>query len=107
MLRRFGSGTTALPNLVRERQDLRTKWQVADKQLTAALSRSPDRRGVADERARKQIADIDARIAEIDQRLKPTSRAFSRSPGWGPSRWATPRRLRIWLSRRAGQKRCA
>jgi CHAT domain-containing protein/Tfp pilus assembly protein PilF len=70
MAARFGSGTTALAMLVRERQDLQTGWQVADKQLSAALSLSPDRRGGADERARKQMTEIDARTAEIDGRLK-------------------------------------
>jgi tetratricopeptide (TPR) repeat protein/CHAT domain-containing protein len=70
MAARFGSGTTALAALVRERQDLQTKWQIADEQLSAALSLSPERRGAADERARKQIAEIDARIPEIDRRLK-------------------------------------
>jgi hypothetical protein len=70
MATRFSSGTTALATLVRERQYLQARWQIADEQLSAALSLSPDRRGGADERARNQIAEIDARITEVDQRLK-------------------------------------
>jgi CHAT domain-containing protein/Flp pilus assembly protein TadD len=70
MAARFSSGTTGLATLVRERQDLQTRWQIADKQLSAALSLSPDRRGGADERARKEIVEIDVRITEIDHRLK-------------------------------------
>jgi CHAT domain-containing protein/tetratricopeptide (TPR) repeat protein len=70
MAARVGSGITALAALVRERQDLQTRWQITNKQLSAALSLSPDRRAGADERARKQISEIDARTAEIDKRLK-------------------------------------
>jgi tetratricopeptide (TPR) repeat protein len=70
MAARFGGGNTALAGLVRERQDLQTSWQTVDKQLSSALSISPDRRGGADERARRQAAEIEARIAQIDSRLK-------------------------------------
>src|SRR5262249_45126795 len=47
MAARFGSGATTLATLVRERQDLQTRWQVADKQLSAAVSIAPDRRAGA------------------------------------------------------------
>jgi tetratricopeptide (TPR) repeat protein len=70
MAARFSSSNTALTALVRERQDLQSQWQMADKQLSAALSAPADRRAGADERARRRIAEIDARVAEIDRRLK-------------------------------------
>jgi hypothetical protein len=70
MAARFSAGNTTLAGLVRERQDLQTKWKATDKQLSAALSVSLDRRAGADERARKHIAEIDARITESDRRLK-------------------------------------
>src|SRR5262249_10529328 len=70
MAARFSSSNTTLTALVRERQDLQSQWHMADKQLSAALSLPADRRGGADERARTRSAEIDARVAEIDRRLK-------------------------------------
>jgi len=61
-----------------ESAQLTAEWAremaIADEQLSPALSLSPDRPGGADERAHKQIAEIDAGITEIDQRLKVASR---------------------------------
>src|SRR5262245_39344273 len=46
------------------------RWPIADEQLSPALFLSPDPRGGADERAHKQIAEIDTCITAIDQRLR-------------------------------------
>jgi CHAT domain-containing protein len=67
---RFGAGDTKLASLVRERQDLQAQWKALDKELSAVLSFSVERRGGADERARKQMSEIEARIDEIDMRFK-------------------------------------
>ena len=66
---RFGAGDTALARLVRERQDLAGQWQASDAGLSAALTKPPAQRGGADDRARRRMLEIDARIAEIDRRL--------------------------------------
>jgi tetratricopeptide (TPR) repeat protein len=69
MAARFSSSNTTLTTLVRERQDLQSQWQIADKQFSAALSVPADQRAGADQRARTRIAEIHARVAEIDRRL--------------------------------------
>jgi CHAT domain-containing protein/tetratricopeptide (TPR) repeat protein len=70
MAARLGAGDTGLGRLVRERQDLENRWQTSDKALTSALSLPLERRAGADERARRQLAEIDARLAAVDVRLK-------------------------------------
>ena len=72
-----GEGQPEVP-MYEESAQLTAEWAremaIADEQLSPALSLSPDRSGGADERAHKQIAEIDAGITEIDQRLKVASR---------------------------------
>jgi CHAT domain-containing protein/tetratricopeptide (TPR) repeat protein len=70
MASRFGAGDTALAGLVRERQDLQARWKVVDEQFSAALSIPADQRSGDDERASTEAAEIDARVAAIDARLK-------------------------------------
>ena len=68
---RFSSGSSALAALVRERQDIAAAWRDRDKALLAALSRpegQQDRAGV--EALRKQITDIESRIAVASTRLE-------------------------------------
>jgi CHAT domain-containing protein/tetratricopeptide (TPR) repeat protein len=67
---RFGTGDTTLAGLVRERQDLQRRRQIVDKELSGALTLSPEFRAGADERARRESAEIDVRVAAIDRRLK-------------------------------------
>ncbi|MGO9485740.1 MAG: tetratricopeptide repeat protein, partial [Rhodomicrobium sp.] len=72
MAARGAAGNQALANLVRDRQDLMTKWLAHDKQRNEALSQPPAQRnsqGEAENQAaltalRKRIADIDRRLAE-------------------------------------------
>jgi CHAT domain-containing protein/tetratricopeptide (TPR) repeat protein len=66
---RFSASGSALAGLVRERQDLVDQWHNADKTLLNALAIPVERRGGADESARRRIAAINARIAEIDRTL--------------------------------------
>ena len=69
MAARHTQGDGAHARLVRERQDLVREWQRRDKLLTTILSRSPEQRNGSDETERSQLAEIDRRIAEIDQTL--------------------------------------
>jgi CHAT domain-containing protein len=68
---RFASGSGALATLVRESQDLAAQRNAEDKLLIAALSRSDRQQDrAAIERVRKEIAEIDGRIAAISARLE-------------------------------------
>jgi CHAT domain-containing protein/tetratricopeptide (TPR) repeat protein len=71
MAARGAKGNSALAVLVRERQDLVTEWQKRDEARSASLSRDLDKRDRAAEAANaSRLAEIDARIAVIDMRLK-------------------------------------
>ncbi len=70
MAARGAKGDPALAGLVRERQDLVNDWQVRDVARTAAVAQPPDKRDREREAANStRLAQIDARIAAIDQRL--------------------------------------
>src|SRR5262245_42906739 len=70
MAARQATGDSALAGIVRERQDLVGEWQERDKLLVAAIAQSPDRRNAVGEQAlHDRIANIDARLAEIDKAL--------------------------------------
>ena len=70
MAARGAKGDPNLSRVVRERQDLVAEWQKRDGTRTAAVSQPPDKRDRAAEAANvARLAAIDARIAEIDQRL--------------------------------------
>jgi len=70
MAARGAKGDPALAGLVRERQDLVNEWQVRDVARTAAVAQPPDKRDREREAANStRLAQIDARIAAIDQRL--------------------------------------
>src|SRR5262245_35000947 len=70
MAARQATGDSALAGIVRERQDLVGEWQARDKLLVAAIAQSPDRRNAVGEQAlHDRIANIDARIIEIDKAL--------------------------------------
>jgi hypothetical protein len=67
---RSAAGSPQLAGLVRERQDLVSEWQAKDKLLLTAKSEAPEKRKAPAEAALSdRITAIDARLAEIDQRL--------------------------------------
>jgi CHAT domain-containing protein/tetratricopeptide (TPR) repeat protein len=66
MAARAGSGNAGLAALIRERQDLVDEWKKRDVVRSADLSRAPGKRDGANV---ARLEGIDARIAEIDQRL--------------------------------------
>ena len=71
MAARGASGDANLAAIVRERDDLVAEWQAKDQRLDAAFSQPPEKRNRAtEETLRKQMSAIDARLAEIDARLK-------------------------------------
>jgi CHAT domain-containing protein/tetratricopeptide (TPR) repeat protein len=78
MAARSANGSTALADVVRERQDLVAEWQAKDKQLIAAKSLSPANR---DPRAEKSLSDalaaIDGRLATIDAQLAKVFPAYA------------------------------
>ena len=70
MAARFSSGTSALANLVRERQDLSNEWRAQDARLTAEFSALPTRRNPEKEQAlRSRLATIAGRLDTLDGRL--------------------------------------
>jgi len=67
---RHATGDGALARLLRERQDLVQEFEGRDKLLIAAVAKTPDRRDRAGEdRLKSRIAEIGARIEEIDRSL--------------------------------------
>src|SRR5262245_7892166 len=67
---RQAKGEGALAALVRERQDLLAEWQAKDQALVATRAQRPELRDVKVEGALSaRLADIDARIIEIDKQL--------------------------------------
>lgn len=67
---RGATGSPALAELVRERQDLVADWQAKDKLLIAARSRLPAPRNAAAEQHLSQgLSGIDSRLAQIDAQL--------------------------------------
>ncbi len=71
MAARGAVGDAALAALVRERQDLVAEWQKRDSLRNAALGQAPDKRNAKAEAGNlARLAAIDARIAEIDEKLK-------------------------------------
>jgi CHAT domain-containing protein len=70
MAARFASGTGALADLLRQRQDLAAEWRTFDKQLTDALSALPAERSPEKEQAlRLRIAAMAANLTALDQRI--------------------------------------
>jgi CHAT domain-containing protein/tetratricopeptide (TPR) repeat protein len=68
---RFASGSGALATLVRESQDLAAQRNAEDKLLIAALSKSDGQQdGAAIGRVRRNIAEIEGRLAAISARLE-------------------------------------
>jgi hypothetical protein len=64
-------GDARLAALVRERQDLVVDWQKRDGARTAAASQAPNKRDrVAEAANLARFAEIDTRVADIDNRLK-------------------------------------
>jgi len=67
---RFATGGGPLATLVRESQDLSAAWHDKDGALIAALSKPNDKRDPsAIDALRKQIVDLDSRIATVRARL--------------------------------------
>lgn len=67
---RLSAGSGALPNLIRERQDLEREWQRLDRLLLAAVTSATsqgERDGV-----REQIAGIERRLMMVDAELRKT-----------------------------------
>ena len=70
MAARSAKGTPQLAALVRERQDLVSKWRFKDKLLIAAKSEAPGKRNTEAEKAlADRLAAINNRLGEIDRRL--------------------------------------
>ena len=70
MAARFASGSGALANLLRERQDLTTEWRTADKQLTAALSALPaERRAEKEQALRARTQAMAVKLTALDQHI--------------------------------------
>jgi CHAT domain-containing protein/Tfp pilus assembly protein PilF len=68
---RFAAGDGALAALVRQSQDLSALWRDRDKALVEALGRPQAQRNQAMiDNTRRQIADIESKLAEISARLK-------------------------------------
>ena len=71
MAARGASGDAALAVLVRERQDLVEEWQRREQIQAAALGQDQAKRDAkAEAENRDRMAEMDRRIAEIDNRLK-------------------------------------
>jgi CHAT domain-containing protein/tetratricopeptide (TPR) repeat protein len=71
MAARGAKGDPKLAGVVRERQDLVTEWERRDQLRSAAVAQTPDKRNKEIEAENvARLAAIDARIAEIDRRLK-------------------------------------
>ena len=70
MAARFASGTGALANILRERQDLAAEWRTSDKQLTDALSALPAQRNSEKEQAlRQRLQAMVPKLTMLDQRI--------------------------------------
>jgi CHAT domain-containing protein/Tfp pilus assembly protein PilF len=82
MATRSAKGDAALAAITRERQDLVAEWETLDVARNKIIAVPSDDRDSAEEsRIATRLAAIDARIAEIDQRLKvefPNFAAMSR-----------------------------
>ena len=71
MAARFAAGSDALAALVRERQDLSSRWQALDAALVKALSQAPDKRNPTAEAAlRRDQTEIEAKLKVADERLR-------------------------------------
>ncbi len=61
---RYASGNGELATLVRERQDLSSRWQKLDSDLLKAIALAPDKRNAGQEAAlRKEHAEVEAKLA--------------------------------------------
>jgi CHAT domain-containing protein/tetratricopeptide (TPR) repeat protein len=70
MAARFSSGTSALAELVRTRQDLGAEWQGIGALLTTALAAPPSPRGQANEQTlRQRSADLASRLDALNARI--------------------------------------
>ena len=70
MAARFAAGSDALAAVVRQRQDLMTRWQSLDKAMMAATSKPSDKRDPAAEAAvRQQLAETEAKLFQIDAQI--------------------------------------
>src|SRR4051794_15599354 len=68
---RFAAGNDALAAVVRENQDLSAAWQERDKTLVKALAKGEGQRSrTLIDSVRKQIADIENKIAANSARLE-------------------------------------
>ena len=68
---RFAAGDDALAALVRQSQDLSALWRDRDKVLVEALARPQGQRNQAMiDNTRRQIADIESRLAQITAQLR-------------------------------------
>ena len=71
MAARFSSGDGALPNLVREKQDLIAAWREKDARLLDLLSSSDNRRDrTAVDTLRRQTAETERQLAQVSARLE-------------------------------------
>jgi CHAT domain-containing protein/tetratricopeptide (TPR) repeat protein len=70
MAARFAAGSDALGAVVRERQDLQSRWQLLDKAIVAATGKPPDKRDPATEAAvRKELAETEAKLTQVDAQI--------------------------------------
>ena len=71
MAARFASGGDALASLVREQQDLTVSWRAGDKALLTEVSKpNAQQRPETIEAIRREVADIERRIAAATTRLE-------------------------------------
>jgi CHAT domain-containing protein/peptidoglycan hydrolase-like protein with peptidoglycan-binding domain len=70
MATRFGTGDSALAQVVREQQDLAARWQATGEALIAAISKPPaDHDAAAVAALRAERANIEARMAALAERI--------------------------------------
>ena len=68
---RYASGNDELATLVREREDLSSRWHRLDSDLLKAVSLTSDKRNAATETAlRKEQAEVDAKLTADNERLR-------------------------------------
>ena len=75
---RYASGTDDLAVLVRDREDLSSRWRRLDSDLLKAVALPPDKRNPASETAlRKELADVDERLTADNEKLRTTFPRFA------------------------------
>jgi len=94
MAARFGAGSAALAQRVRERQDAVRTWQDLDKKLIAAISAPAGKRNEGETAGlRKALEDTDQQLADVAARLAADFPQFSELTSPKPLTLAAAQRL--------------